>query len=191
MEWSPWTNSMYMNSPSNFPWFSESSPARVRNSPWFCTWIPLAIFHDFLKVPLLGWGISHDFPKSSPAMDLKSPRGYSPFRFHSSPTLGARCRRFWRLRVKWHKTTRHTYKRQTHTGQMENNNYASKQAHGLFLYSPPGQNFRLYDQTCLVQHMCINVIIQQKGMKFQLTEESVQSSYHKKKKNVPLLARDH
>ena len=28
--------------------------------------------------------------------------------------------------------------------------------------------------------MCINVIIQQKGVKFQLTAESVQSPYHKK-----------
>ena len=28
--------------------------------------------------------------------------------------------------------------------------------------------------------MCINVIIQQKGVKFRLTAESVQSPYHKK-----------
>ena len=87
---------------------------------------------------------------------------------------------FWRLRVKWHKTTRHTYKRQTHSGQRKNNNCASKQAHGLFLCSPPGQNSRLYDQTCSVQRMCINVIIQQKGVKFRPTAESVQSPYHKK-----------
>ena len=73
----------------------------MRNSPWF-----------FESSPLLGWGIPHDFPKSSPAMDLKSPRGYSPFRFHSSSTLGARC---WRLRVKWHRT-RHTQETDdTHT----------------------------------------------------------------------------
>ena len=65
----------------------------MRNSPWF-----------FESSPLLGWGIPHDFPKSSPAMDLKSPWDYSPFQFHSSPMLGTRC---WRLRVKWHKT-RHT-----------------------------------------------------------------------------------
>ena len=41
MEWRrPLTNSMYMNSPSNFPWFSESSPARVKNSPWFSRKFP-------------------------------------------------------------------------------------------------------------------------------------------------------
>ena len=88
---------------------------------------------------------------------------------------------FWRLRVKWHRTRHKTYKRQTHSGQRKNNNCGtSKQASGLFLYSPPGQNSRLYDQTCSVQRMCINVIVQQKGVKFRLTAESVQSPYHKK-----------
>ena len=87
---------------------------------------------------------------------------------------------FWRLWVKWHRTTRHTYKRQAHSGQRKNNNCASKQTHSLFLCSPPGQNSRLYDQTCSVQSMCINVIIQQKGVKFWPTAESVQSPYHKK-----------
>ena len=86
---------------------------------------------------------------------------------------------FRRLWVKWHRTRYKTYKRQTHSGQRKNNNCASKQAHGLFFYSPPGQNSRLYDQTCSVQHMCINVIIQKKGVKFQLTAEPVQSPYHK------------
>ena len=89
-------------------------------------WIPLAILrdflkvlllgwgipHDFLKVPLLGWRIPHDFPESSPAMDLKSPRVYSPFRFHLSPTLDARC---WRLRVKWHRTRHRRQTTHTHT----------------------------------------------------------------------------
>ena len=57
---------------------------------------------------------------------------------------------------------------------------ASKEARGLFLYSPPRQNSRLYDQTCSVQRMYINVIVQQKGVKFRPTAESVQSPYHKK-----------
>ena len=87
---------------------------------------------------------------------------------------------FWRLQVKWHRTRHKTYKRQTHSGQRKNNNCTSKQAHGLFLYSSPGQNSRLYDQTYSVQRMCINVIVQQKGVKFRLTAESVQSPYHKK-----------
>ena len=83
--------------------------------------------------------------------------------------------------MKWHKTTRYTYKSQTHSGKRENNNCcASKQACSLFLYSPPGQNSRLYDQTCSVQRMCINVIVQQKAVKFWPTAESVQSPYHKK-----------
>ena len=87
---------------------------------------------------------------------------------------------FWRLWVKWHRTRHKTYKRQTHSGQRKNSNCTSKQARGLFLYIPPGQNSILYDQTCSVQHMYINVIIQQKGVKFRPTAESVQSPYHKK-----------
>ena len=31
---------LYMKSPSNFPWYSESSPARVRNFPWFSQKFP-------------------------------------------------------------------------------------------------------------------------------------------------------
>ena len=87
---------------------------------------------------------------------------------------------FWRLPVKWHRTRHKTYKRQTHSGQRKNSNCTSKQARGLFLYISPGQNSILYDQTCSVQRMCINVIVQQKGVKFRLTAESVQSPYHKK-----------
>ena len=87
----------------------------------------------------------------------------------------------WLLRVKWHRTykTYEMHTRDIHSGQRDKN-CASKQARGLFLYSPPGQNSRLYDQTCSVQRMCINVIVQQKGVKFRLTAESVQSPYHKK-----------
>ena len=53
-------------------------------------------------------------------------------------------------------------------------------ARGLFIYIPSGQNSRLYDQTCSIQCTCTNLIVQQKGVKFQLTAESVQSPYHKK-----------
>ena len=45
---------------------------------------------------------------------------------------------------------------------------------------PSGQNSRLYDQTCSVQRICTNVIVQQKGVKFRPTAESVQSPYCKK-----------
>ena len=55
-----------------------------------------------------------------------------------------------------------------------------QRACGLFIYIPSGQNSRLYDQTCSVQRMCTNVIVQQKGVKFRPTAESVQSPYHKK-----------
>ena len=77
-------------------------------------------------------------------------------------------------------TKQDTHTRDRHHSGQRKNNCASKQARGLFLYSPPGQSSRLYDQTCSVQCMCINVIIQQKGVKFRLTAESVQSPYHKK-----------
>ena len=51
----------------------------------------------------------------------------------------------WLLRVKWHRTykTYETHTRDIHSGQRDKN-CASKQARGLFLYSPPGQNSRLY-----------------------------------------------
>ena len=132
MEWrSPLTNSMYcvhndddefpmilyMNSPSNSLWFSESSPARLRNSPWFSLKFPCYGF----KIPP---GVTH------------------PFGFTQAPRWAPDVGDFWRLRVKWHKTTRHTYKRQTHSGQRKNNNCASKQAHGLFLCSPPWAEFQ-------------------------------------------------
>ena len=66
-----------------------------------------------------------------------------------------------------------------HSG-LRDKNCASQRACGLFIYIPSGQNSRLYDQTCSVQRMCTNVIVQQKGVKFRLTAESVQSPYHKK-----------
>ena len=66
---------------------------------------------------------------------------------------------------------------------------ASKEARGLFLYSPPRQNSRLYDQTCSVQRMYINVIVQQKGVKFQLT--AVCPEPLSQEGNVPSFARDH
>ena len=132
---------------------SNFSSTRVRNSP------------SSRKLPCYG---------------SKIPLGFlTSFGFTWAPRWAPDVGDFWRLRVKWHKT-RHTYKRQTHSGQRENNNCTSKQARGLFLYSPPGQNSRLYDQTCSVQHMCINVIVQQKGVKFWPAAESVQSPYHKK-----------
>ena len=85
-------------------------------------------------------------------------------------------RRYWLLRVKWHRTYK-THKRQTghHSGQEQN--CVRRWAHGLFIYIPSGQNSRLYDQTCSVQRMCTNVIVQQKGVKFLLTAESVQSPF--------------
>ena len=70
------------------------------------------------------------FSKSSPAMDLKSPQGYSPFRFHSSPTLGARC---WRIRVKWHKT-RHT---QRTDDTYRRNKTELPKLYGLYYYKAP------------------------------------------------------
>ena len=62
----------------------------------------------------------------------------------------------------------------------EEQNCARQRARSLFIYFPSRQNSRLYDQTCSVQRMCTNVIVQQKGVKFQSTAESVQSPYHKK-----------
>ena len=59
-----------------------SSPARVRNSPWFSQ-----------KFPCYGF---------------KIPWGYSPFQFHSSPMLGARC-----CERNDTKTKHETHKRQT------------------------------------------------------------------------------
>ena len=69
--------------------------------------------------------------------------------------------------------------RDIHSGQRDKN-CVRQRARGLFIYIPSGQNSRLYDQTCSVQRMCTNVIVQQKGVKFQSTAESVQSPYHKK-----------
>ena len=87
----------------------------------------------------------------------------------------------WLLRVKWHRTyeTYETHTRDIHSGQRDKN-CMRQRARGLFIYIPSGQNSRLYDQTCSVQRMCTNVIVQQKGVKFRPTAESVQSPYHKK-----------
>ena len=69
--------------------------------------------------------------------------------------------------------------RDIHSGQRDKN-CVRQRARGLFIYIPSGQNSRLYDQTCSVQRMCTNIIVQQKGVKFRPTAESVQSPYHKK-----------
>ena len=66
-----------------------------------------------------------------------------------------------------------------HSG-LRDKNCASQRACGLFIYIPSGQNSRLYDQTCSIQCTCTNLIVQQKGVKFRPTAESVQSPYCKK-----------
>ena len=149
-----------------------------------CTWIPLAILCDFLKVPLLGWGMPHDFPESSPAMDLKSPQGYSPFRFHSSPTLGPSCRRFLKITSEMTQNNK-THIQETDTTMARGKIITAQASSRFILYSPPGQNSRLYDQTCSVQRMCTNIIVQQKGVKFRPTAESVQSPFF-----LPITGRD-
>ena len=153
----------------------------MRNSPWF-----------FKSSPLLRWGIPHDFPESSPAMDLKSPRGYSPFRFHSSPTLGARC---WWLRVKWHRTYK-THERQTghHSGQRNRTAQASLR---FILYSFPGQNSRLYDEAFSVERVCMISYSKREwncGLLQSLSRalsSSPSQEGNDKEESVPLFARDH
>ena len=112
-------------------------------------------------------------------MDLKSPQGYSPFRFHSSPTLGTSCRRFLEITSEMTQNNK-THIQETDTTMARGKIITAQASSRFILYSPPGQNSRLYDQTCSVQRMCINVIVQQKGVKFRPTAESVQSPYHKK-----------
>ena len=68
-------------------------------------------------------------------MDLKSPRGYSPFQFHSSPTLGTRC---WRLPVKWHKT-RHTHTRDRWYTQSGWRNRTAQKLIAVYYKSPRGR----------------------------------------------------
>ena len=80
----------------------------------------------------------------------------------------------------WNDTEHTRCTQQTYTLARGTRTACHQQACGLFIYIPSGQNSRLYDQTCSIQHMCINVIMQQKGVKFQPMAESVQSPYHKK-----------
>ena len=82
------------------------------------------------------------------------------------------------LRAKWHKDKTHTHKKQTKTQlQPEEKNCANK-LRFIFIKSPLG---RIPD--CMtkpsqsVQRMCINVVVQQKGVKFLFTAESVQSPF--------------
>ena len=134
---------------------SNFSSTRVRNSP------------SSRKLPCYG---------------SKIPLGFlTSFGFTWAPRWAPDVGDFWRLRVKWHRTyeTYETHTKDIHSGQRDKN-CASQWARGLFIYITSGQNSRLYDQTCSVQHMCTNVMVQQKGVKFWLNAESVQNPYHKK-----------
>ena len=75
-------------------------------------------------------------------------------------------------------TQRHTHEMDKDTTPAEEK--TAQASLRYILYSFPGQNSRLYQEAFSVQRMCIIVIVQQKGVKFRPTAESVQSPYHKK-----------